>query len=66
MPDCAAQPGCMRLVQAPSSRNSMLPAAMDSAMPCPLTSACGDSPISVPAASVQPKMPIRPVGWKPS
>ena len=44
----------------------MLPEAMDRAMPCPITSACGESPISVPAASVQPNTPIKPVGWKPS
>ena len=29
-----AQPGCMRLVQAPSLRNSMLPDAIDSTTPC--------------------------------
>jgi hypothetical protein len=44
----------------------MLPEAMERAMPCPLTSACGERPIRVPAASVQPNTPIKPVGWKPS
>ena len=34
MPATTAQPGCRRLVQAPSSRNSMLPLAMESTMPC--------------------------------
>ena len=44
----------------------MLPAAIDSAMPCAIVSAWGESPISVPAASVQPNTPIMPVGWKPT
>ena len=34
MPATPAQPGCMRLVQAPSSRNSRLPLAIESTMPC--------------------------------
>ena len=38
---------------------------MDSAMPCAITRAFGERPISVPAASVQPNTPISPVGWKP-
>src|SRR5438552_996040 len=33
MPDCAAQPACSRLVQAPSARYSMMPPAMLPAMP---------------------------------
>ena len=33
MPDCAAQPACMRLVQVPSARYSMMPDAMEPTMP---------------------------------
>ena len=33
MPDCAAQPACSRLVQAPSARYSMMPDAIEPTVP---------------------------------
>ena len=33
MPDCAAQPACIRLVQVPSARYSMMPEAIEPMMP---------------------------------
>jgi len=66
MPDCAAQPGCMRLVHVPSARYSMIPAAMEPAMPSAFTNSVLLRFKTVPAAAAAPIAPRTAVGWKPA
>ena len=65
MPPTPAQPGCMRLVQAPSARNSMLADAVLRATPWAIASCPALQPKRRPAMSAQAKAPTSPVGWKP-
>ena len=61
MPDCAAQPACMRLVHVPSARYSMMPDAMLPAMPSADASAgCGrrSAAPTAPAAASAPKTAV--------
>ncbi len=62
MPATPAHPGCMRLVQAPSSKNSMLPAPVLSAIPWAMVSSSALAPNSRPAARAHPNAPTSPVG----
>ena len=61
MPDCAAQPGCSRFVQAPSARYSMMPPAMLAAMPSASTICFAFRPSAAPtpaAAPIAPKIAV--------
>src|SRR5258708_3177626 len=66
MPDCAAQPACSRLVQAPSARYSMMPPAMLPAMPSASTICLALSPRAAPTPAAAPIAPKIAVGWKPA
>src|SRR5450756_2183642 len=65
-PDCAAQPGCSRLVQAPSARYSMMPDAKLPAMPSASTICLALSPGAAPTPAAAPITPKIAVGWKPA
>src|SRR5579884_3017332 len=61
----AARPGWMRLVQAPSARNSRLPADWLRLIPKASRSAPTERPRRLAPAAVAPKTPQVAVGWKP-
>merc|ERR1711991_1038918 len=61
-PLAAACPTWDRLVQAPSARNCIEPAAWESAMPKALTIPAASNPGSFPAAAAAPKTPQVAVG----
>ena len=63
--ECAAHPGCSRLVEEPSARYSSNPDAMLPAIPRPLVTIPGSWPCSRAAAAVAPNTPQTEVGWNP-
>jgi hypothetical protein len=66
MPDCAAQPACMRFVDVPSARYSMMPDAMLPAMPSADVAACASSRNAAATPAAAASAPITAVGWKPA
>ena len=62
MPDCAAQPACSRLVQAPSARYSMMPPAIEPTVPSASTSCRGESFSAAPTPAAAPMAPNTAVG----
>src|ERR1700747_3170582 len=58
MPACAAQPACSRLVHAPSARYSMMPPAIEPALPNASTSwrgeICNAAPTPAAASTARP------------
>ena len=58
----AAHPGCIRLVQAPPSKNSMTPEAIDKEIPNAFVSSPEVSFMIRPTNTVAPKIPTKPVG----
>ena len=66
MPDCAAQPACMRLVQVPSARYSMMPDAIEPTTPSASTSCAFFQPSALATAAAAPMAPNTAVGWKPA
>src|SRR6266700_321297 len=65
-PDCAAQPACRRLVQAPSARYSMMPLAIEPTLPSASTSSRGLSLSAAPTPAAAATAPNTAVGWKPA
>ena len=65
-PDWAAQPACIRFVQVPSARYSIIPEAMLPAIPSAETSASGGSRRAAPAAAAAAIAPNTAVGWNPA
>ena len=62
MPDCAAQPACMRLVQVPSARYSMMPEAIEPTTPSASTICFRSSLSALPTAAAAPIAPNTAVG----